>query len=369
MKIIYSNLTIIILFCCLLHPVSAQVNNKQKINSYDTWIKIKNDPITLRGVLYEIKDSSIIIANPALKKGQLTGAFDVTSIPISNIDLLKTRKAGSIRKRILIGSLAGFSAGAIYPYISAETGKMGLITATYSIAGGATLAIFGVGVGALAGSVKDRIPLRNSYENLDKYRSWLEKYSYIQESPTRTGFFEHRSFVAMTSGPSFPTGDFDTESVNGDDLGYVRTGYGGNIYVGFRFNQKFGVFLSQTYNIFPVGIKGTTTYWSVGGIIGGPLFSFRLNEKLFLDLKPGIGYANAYLVVDESIVKERDGNGLGINFNVSLLYNYSKRWGFLAELGYFTTQQRFGAGSTGKFPSVTPSLGLTYKFGKESLSS
>jgi hypothetical protein len=361
-------LLITIITLCFSYSIHAQENKEQKIKIYKTWIYLNHEPFKTKGVLYEIKDSSIVIANPAFNKGPLTDTFNVICIPISDIYLLKTRKAGSIKNGVLIGSLTGFITGVTIPFLSVDTQGLGFITATYAIAGGASLAIFGAGAGALAGSVKDRIPVKNSYENLSKYRSWLEKYSYVQESPAKTRFFEHRGFVAITSGPSFPTGNFDTEPMNGEDLSYGRTDYGVNIYLGFRFSQKFGVFLSEIYNTFPVGTNDTTKYWSVGGIIGGPIFSIPIKEKLFLDLKPGIGYANAYLVVDENIVKERDGNGIGINLNVSLLYNYSKRWGFMAELGYFTTQQRFGAGSTGKFPFVTPSLGLIYRFGKESLS-
>jgi hypothetical protein len=351
---------------CIFLAVPAQESAKHKIKSYDTWVTFKNDPKVLRGVLYEIKDSSVLIVNPLFMYDSLRGNLnsDIASIQYNDIDLIKTRKLRSIKKGALIGSVTGFGFGVTYVSIAVK--GMGILTATAALIGGITFAAYGTGLGALAGMARDRIPIKSSYENFSLYKSCLEEYSYIQEYPVKTSLFEHKGFIGITTGPSFPAKDFNTGSVNSAEPYFAGTGYSINMYVGYRFNKRFGVFISNLSNDFPVGRRDTaSTNWGIVGFMAGPVFSFTLTDKVLIDLRPGIGYASAYLYDGDE--EKSAGNGLGINLNASLQYNYSKRWGLLAELGYFTSKQSMGSGSKAKFPSLNPSLGLVYKFGKVSL--
>jgi hypothetical protein len=340
---------VVCFFCCL----SAQENAKHKIKLYETWVSLNNQVSPLRGVLYEIKDSSILISNSLWKPDYLTGNLKVTGFSYNNISVIKTRRTKNIQRGLLIGSAAGFGFGVIFIPRWTETQGMGILTATTAIAGGFIYGILGAGIGTLVGSTRDRIPIKGSWENFNLYRSALQDYSYMQEYPGSVTRFEHKWFAGITAGLSIPSGD------------YAETGSYGNFFLGYRFTRNIGISFSDFSNDYPVRSDFTTSYWGLGGITIGPVISFPVRDKLYFDLKPGIGYANAYLVVDD--IETKNGNGLGISFNTSLTCNFSKRWGFVAEAGFLSAQEKFEDSSKEKFQYVNLDFGFMYKFGKRSL--
>ena len=293
MKKTFASATLLI---CLSWCLAAQENPKHKIKLYETWITLTNNESPLRGVLYEIKDSSILISNSLWRPDYLTGNLKVSGISYDNIDLIKTRRVKNIQKGILIGSATGFGFGVIFT--SELTKGLGILTTTAGIAGGFIYRALGAGIGALVGSTRDRIPIRGSWENFNLYRSALQDYSYMQEYPASTTRFEHKGFAGFTAGISVPAGDF------------AETGFYGNFFLGYRFTRNIGISFSDFYNDYPVRSDFTTSYWGLGGVTVGPVVSFPVRDKLYFDLKPGIGYANAYQVVDD--IETKNGNGFGI---------------------------------------------------------
>jgi hypothetical protein len=209
-KVIASATLLVCFFSCL----SAQENAKHKIRLYETWISLNNQVGPFKGVLYEIKDSSVLISNSLWKPDYLTGNFKVSSISYDNIKIIKTRRTKNIQKGLLIGSAAGFSLGVIS--LSEAVNDMGPITAAAGIFGGFIFGILGAGTGALISSTRDRIPIKGSWENFNKYRSALQDYSYMQEYPGSITRFEHKMFAGFTAGLSIPSGDFAGTGFNGN---------------------------------------------------------------------------------------------------------------------------------------------------------
>jgi hypothetical protein len=335
------------LFCC----ISAQENAKPKIKLYKTWVTLNKKESQLRGVLYEIKDSSILISNSFSRRDYLTGNFKLTSVSYNNIDIIKTRRIRNINKGLLIGSATGFSFGLIYA--SRLTKGMGILTTSAGIVGGFVYGAFGAGIGALVSATRDRIPIKRSWENFNLYRSSLQDYSYVKEYPGSATRFEHKEFAGMTAGLSIPSGN------------YAKTGFYATEFLGYRFTRNIGVSILDFYNDYSDRNDFSTSYWGLGGLTISPVISFPVWEKLYFDLKPGLGYANAYQVVND--VETKNGNGLGISFNTSLTYNFSKRWGVMAEAGFLSTQQKFKDNSKEKFQYFNLDFGFIYKFGKRSL--
>ncbi|MDF1551117.1 MAG: hypothetical protein P1P88_25070, partial [Bacteroidales bacterium] len=82
-------------------------------------------------------------------------------------------------------------------------------------------------------------------------------------------------------------------------------------------------------------------------------------------ISPSIGFASAYLYVDNEEVYT--GVGFGVNISGALAYDISKRWIGSVSSGYLSSKQKYKEGGYGKASDVNIQLGLAYKFGKRSL--
>jgi len=85
-----------------------------QINFYRTWVSFNGGQSEQTGVLFEVKDSSILISNSFKKRDYFNENFTTVDIPINNISIIKTRKKGSFRNRILIGAAAGAIIGVVW---------------------------------------------------------------------------------------------------------------------------------------------------------------------------------------------------------------------------------------------------------------
>jgi hypothetical protein len=344
--------------------VLAQVKPKP-LKTYLVWVKLKNSNTKLKGIFHEISDSSIFVSQTPLVSPNSDNQLNLTEYKYNNIDILLTRKTSSRRNGALIGGSLGFLGGAIPMYVITVE-ELGALSAFPAIQSGTVAGIMGLVFGGVAGSVKDRIPIKGSYENFNIYRNALQKYSFVDEYPASTDVFEHRWFGGFAYGPAFPLGDLGNKSVQNPLSKYAYTGGGGNIFIGYRFNRYLGFMIYEADNSNPLkSITTETKYWIIGKIGGGPIISYPVADNIYLDLKPCIGLADVFRVENDEIV--HDGDGFGLNLKSSITYYYSKRWGIIAETGYFYTNQVFPDKSEEVFQTFDLNFGLVYRFGKRSL--
>ena len=143
---------------CINLFVSAQQDSlKKKIRLYETWLSSDNQAGKYAGILYEVRDSSLIMSESKIKQNYLTGILLFTEIQYQDINILKTRKAGIIKRRAWIGGITGFgiALGILAPQIGQMDGFFGLILLSM----GTPLAGMGTGIGALSGLMKINIPI------------------------------------------------------------------------------------------------------------------------------------------------------------------------------------------------------------------
>ena len=367
---IFILITIALFYSC--YTLSAQEKTISKNKIYKTWISLESMPEKVSGILYEVRDSSILLSHSIPIKNYSTSHEYISEFYFNEIHLLKTRKIDNVKKGALIGSISGFALGTIYGAIASgalyEANPISflnplLISGTILISG-TYLAVIGAGIGALSGTIKDRFPIKGSYENFNSYRGVFQNYSYMQEYTYYANFFEHRGFLGFFSGPSFPLVDFAIPQEEGD-IGVKKIGGGGSITFGYRFKENIGISISNFYNFYPAENNETSTHWTVGGYIISPMFSIPVKNKLFIDLKPGVGFADTDLVVDNEFTKP--GFGLGINLCASVQYNFSKRWCLMTDPRYLYTNQKHGGSDKGTFQTFSLDFGLAYRFSKTSL--
>jgi len=179
---------ITVVFLCFHFLLSAQGDSiKLWLSSdtarkfiYKTWISLINRQNTIKGVLYEVNDSSVFVSNSLLKKDYSIGKYNVTKISFSNIDLVKTRMKNSGVIGASIGAITGFVVGrSIGLKLGDDTPGWGLRFSAKEKAlwYGIPMAIGGTVLGGLVGSIRIRIPINGSMDKFNRNKSRLKKYT------------------------------------------------------------------------------------------------------------------------------------------------------------------------------------------------
>jgi hypothetical protein len=234
--------------------------------------------------------------------------------------------------------------------------------AGYGILAFIGLGIYAIPAGALLGMAvsanRIRIPLKRSYENFTYERSWLERYSYINES-SGAGPKDPRGFLSFSYGASFPLGKLAGEHIIDETRYNLKTGVGGSLKAGYRFTQHLGIFVSNfdTEHILQSHLSGIN--WSLGGIGGGPLFSFPAGNYSTFDLMPGIGYSETYYNTEADGEVISDGKALILN--AAFRYRFSRRWAIVTEAMYLYSDSKFGTEKI-NCQAIALDLGIAYLF-------
>jgi len=358
------HIAFIILVILLSNNLSAQEKTNQKVKVYNTWVKLKNNS-TQVGLLYEIEDSSITIIKKSLANNYYSLKTDTIRIDYKEIRNIKARRIKNIKKGLLIGSATGYTSGVIYA-LTLLNGEdfAGLIALEI----GFGYAILGAGVGVIAGSIKDRIPVKGSLKNFNLYRSVLEDYSIIQETPKSNFVFEHKAFIDLTLGPAFTIGNLKNLSTGTNEV--VKPGFNGNITIGYRLTRRFGVSFSQMANEYSIDKNLSTINWGLESIMVGPILSKPIGKNTYFDFNPSIGYSTMDFYIWDiygKTIYEKVAKGFGLNINTSLTYYISNQWGFSAKAAYLFSHQNYNNKQQENYNSFNISFGVVFRFSRKSL--
>ena len=349
-------LLIALLVCCFF-PLLAQESISKKPRVYQAWIKLNNNRNPVQGLFYQVSDSSLF----------LTGTMDTSVVHeynFRNIDLLKVRRTKSVKRGLITGSAIGLGYGVISSLN--WVGEYGVLGSVVSASLGFGFGMVGAGVGALSGTIKDRIPIKATFGNFEKYRGSLQDYSLKHEKSVPAKKFIHRFYAGFTMGPSFASDGFAPLVPAIGNKGMEKTGFGSKTIIGYRITKKLGVNFSQRTSQYSLtGASQTEDFWSLDAFSIGPVITLPVSEKFRFDFLPSIGYAKAFLMFNnEEIIT---GNGLGIGFAGNLVYDFSKRWLMTAGIGYLTSNLVYSGNLKSKPSDLDLGFGVAYKFGKLSL--
>src|SRR6187200_265240 len=125
------------------------------------------------------------------------------------------------------------------------------------------------------------------------------------------GYSQDKGYIAVSLGPSFPSGDFGSKDVNNEAAGLATNG----AIVDLTYAQKFGKTFGMTFllrgqandlDVQPlidelhadlplVAWTAESSNWGIGAFMGGIYGSFPLddNGKFTFETRAMIGYANA----------------------------------------------------------------------------
>ena len=165
-------------FCSIQLNFAQKVTPKEKY--YYTWIKFQNDSSKLQGILYELQDSSILVANSLVVKNYPDGKYGITNVRVPDIYTLKTRRTKSVGRGILIGSITGFAVGGIIGLVDGDDPPDTFLAWTAgekALVSGVFLGGVGALTGWLLGSIKVKFEINGDLNNYERQRKKIRKYS------------------------------------------------------------------------------------------------------------------------------------------------------------------------------------------------
>lgn len=162
-------------------------------------------------------------------------------------------------------------------------------------------------------------------------------------------------FIALTVGPSFPMGQQSGSasfSESGAHLNLVNFGY--------NFGGVLGVcgsWFGTSYQL-----KNTNSVWAYGGMMAGPMATFALSERSFIDFRGMVGFSG--YEYQTSFSNKEDVTDFCYNFGSQVRMNFAPRWGILFGLDYFNTKTKILDGQNRSLSSINMSFGLIFNFKK-----
>lgn len=372
---IKKNLILLFALVLIFSVVQAQELPVKNAKPYDTWIIKSDGNRTVRGILYDVQDSSIRINNPFMNS--------FASFHFQDINQIKIRRKNNVLK----GALIGGGIGVIIPFIANPgSGKDYDFTPMINALISVPMGLMGAGIGAGIGSLKITIPIGGNRENFNAFRPKLNNFSlnksnypiskissvtqpiYNQSTtisvtkPLKSSvIYEHENFIGLVSGPSFIIGDWDQNTTVNNKNYRAKTGYSSNlINIGYRLKGKHGLTFTLFQNQYDAKSGNPNEWWSLVGFTFGPMYSHPLSDKIFFDFRPRIGLASASINTDENT--QFQGGGLVVNPSISFRYNFARRWCTFTEPGYLYSSPKIEDIGTRHIQSFNLGIGIAYRF-------
>jgi hypothetical protein len=173
---------------------------------------------------------------------------------------------------------------------------------------------------------------------------------------------EKNGFIGIVIGPSFPTSDFGDHSDKNTNSGYAeisRRDY--MVDFGYRFGKYYGLSASYFVHQYDVDTSITDFSWGLSGIVAGPMFIIPLTNKILCDVSLNFGYVGGDLSIDNELIDDLMGHGLGIVVKGLIRYNLLKRWCIIVETSYMTTNQRLKIGTTKNLQAINLNFGMGFR--------
>lgn len=179
MKHIVLVIGFLVLYC--LNSLNAQDTIKrQKI--YRTVIYLNDEPGTIKGVFYDIGDSTILVSQSLVFKGRSAYMSEIAELNIIKIKRIEIRKNSSIARGFLIGALSGLAVGGLMGLIDGDSPPTQMMFSNTAeqkaIILGVPLGIIGAIIGGQIGTIKVKIPINGSIKTFHDNHNRLKKYSY-----------------------------------------------------------------------------------------------------------------------------------------------------------------------------------------------
>jgi hypothetical protein len=174
----------LIYLCAFIATYSQPNASSRKIKYYHAWIYQGNEDPAIKGFLYELKDSSVVILISIQNSINKFDTSYLLEFPVNKIEMIKTRKKGSLGTGIIAGGLSGFALGGLIGLLLNEIPEndykvkdnMEYRNSAFSM--GIYIGLLGIGIGTIAGTVKMSYEINNNWNDYMRNAGTLIKKSY-----------------------------------------------------------------------------------------------------------------------------------------------------------------------------------------------
>lgn len=361
---------IIILSVMLGIPVVAQQQPvKRKIKLYDAWVSVDSGQNIVKGILYRVNDSSIVLSDSKNREAYIENILNTVEIDAGRIDFIKTRRHNIVKTGAITGGTAALAVAAGAAIVTELQGAGGLGVIVF-ILGSPIIAATGAFMSVpFTGLTQIKIPINRDPLNFSGSRQFLERFSYLKSPQPGAGtyylypaneFNRNRIFINLTSGAAFPLRDFPGGIINVEDHGDLETGFLFGFEVGAKINDRVSFSLKASDYEFHFKDEDHQ-FLSEGGYFANVIYSMPFGRRTSLSLKSGLGMAGSYVYDDRENGVEQEGFGPGINAGISLGYILGPRWRMVSDAGYMFSSQKFER-ERANTSYANLSLGFEYRF-------
>ena len=168
----------------LSNVLSTMAQSDQRVPKklYKTWVTLKGEKGKKQGVLYEVRDSSILLSGSFEKADYLKGnALDLIKFDAGDVDAISIRRNKAIGRGIMYGSLSGIGLGVLMGLATTTPGgddkQQGTTKLGASIFFSIFLGVAGMAIGAGVGAIKSKINVHGSQQQFENNKSKLTKRS------------------------------------------------------------------------------------------------------------------------------------------------------------------------------------------------
>jgi len=165
--------TFLVTLVCIFSGITAQgQDDSGRMVYYRTWVLMRGETDQVKGYLYDLKDSSLVVSRSVVIDYSPMDEFNFENIYYNDISSIKVRKKGRVWKSLVIGTGAGFAFGSLVGLIFAEDDPppQGFLQEIFwrskedkILMIGFTCSSAGLVTGGLIGSVKIDIPIAGNH--------------------------------------------------------------------------------------------------------------------------------------------------------------------------------------------------------------
>lgn len=142
---------------------------------------------------------------------------------------------------------------------------------------------------------------------------------------------KRKSYIGISGSIAVPVGDFVNYSNVGFQLNLANFGY--------LFTKNIGITATWFGAVNPYIEDDYLELWSYGGLMGGPLFSFPVSERLDWDFMPMIGIASTTL--PDTGYEIETASSVAFSAGTQLRLHLGRHFSLLFNAGYFSTTPVF----------------------------
>jgi hypothetical protein len=181
-----SIITLIFLFC-IAGSEKAKSQPQKSHKFYRIWLTRMSDSMVVKGILYDVKDSALIVIESGISALRSNGKAVIIGYPVSDIKSIKLRRGRTFFRNFALGTAAGLVVGAFIGIDSETNDKQDFLddlklTTSEKIFGMAgVMLVPGMILGAVSGLNKDEIHIDGNYASYLNNKEELKKMAYYQE--------------------------------------------------------------------------------------------------------------------------------------------------------------------------------------------